>query len=86
MRSKLEPIFLQDGVDVGLNGHEHFYERSVLRGGVQYFTSGAGGALRKNDITPSSTMAAGFDADNHFIAAGNQRRHALLSGDQPGRG
>ena len=67
MRSKLEPIFLQDGVDVGLNGHEHFYERSVLRGGVQYFTSGAGGALRKNDITPSSTMAAGFDADNHFM-------------------
>ena len=66
-RSRLEPIFLQYGVDVGLNGHEHFYERSVLRGGVQYFTSGAGGALRPNDITPSSTMASGFDADNHFM-------------------
>ena len=47
LRTRLEPIFLQYGVDVGLSGHEHFYERIVVRGGVQYFTSGAGGALRR---------------------------------------
>jgi calcineurin-like phosphoesterase family protein len=67
LRTTLEPIFLQYGVDVGLSGHEHFYERIVMRGGVQYFTSGAGGALRRNDISPSPWTAAGFDADNHFM-------------------
>jgi Calcineurin-like phosphoesterase len=67
LRTQLESIFLQYGVDVGLSGHEHFYERIVLRGGVQYFTSGAGGALRRNDISPSPVTAAGFDADTHFM-------------------
>jgi hypothetical protein len=67
LRTRLEPIFLQYGVDVGLSGHEHFYERIVMRGGVQYFTSGAGGALRPHDISPSAWTAAGFDTDNHFM-------------------
>jgi hypothetical protein len=67
LRTRLEPIFLQYGVDVGLSGHEHFYERIVLRGGVQYFTSGAGGALRLHDISPSPWTAAGFDTDTHFM-------------------
>ncbi len=67
LRSRLEPIFLRYGVDVGLSGHEHFYERIVIRGGVQYFTSGAGGALRPNDIGPSPWTAAGFDSDTHFM-------------------
>ncbi|HYN07666.1 MAG TPA: metallophosphoesterase [Vicinamibacterales bacterium] len=67
LRTRLEPIFLQYGVDVGLSGHEHFYERIVMRGGVQYFTSGAGGALRRNDMSPSPWTAAGFDADTHFM-------------------
>ena len=39
----------------------------MLRGGVQYFTSGAGGALRLNDISPSPFTAAGFDVDTHFM-------------------
>jgi len=67
LRTTLEPIFIQYGVDVGLSGHEHFYERIVPRSGVQYFTSGAGGALRRNDISPSGWTAAGFDSDNHFL-------------------
>jgi hypothetical protein len=67
LRTRLEPVFLQYGVDVGLSGHEHFYERIVVRGGVQYFTSGAGGALRRDDIGPSSWTAAGFDDDTHFM-------------------
>jgi hypothetical protein len=67
LRTRLETIFLQYGVDVGLSGHEHFYERIVMRGGVQYFTSGAGGALRVNDLNPSPWTAAGFDTDTHFM-------------------
>ncbi len=67
LRRVLEPIFIQYGVDVGLAGHEHFYERVAPQRGVVYFISGAGGALRPGDIRPSSLTVAGFDEDTHFI-------------------
>jgi hypothetical protein len=54
-------------VDVVLSGHEHFYERIQPQHGIVYFVSGAGGALRLNDIRPSSITAAGFDDDCHFM-------------------
>jgi Calcineurin-like phosphoesterase len=67
LRRRLEPIFAQYGVDVGFNGHEHFYERILPQRGVQYFTSGGGGALRRGDLRPSYVKAAGFDQDTHFV-------------------
>jgi hypothetical protein len=67
IRRALEPLFVRYGVDVGLSGHEHFYERLVPIQGVQYFTSGAGGALRVNDLREGPMTAAGFDADTHFL-------------------
>lgn len=67
LRSALEPIFVEHGVSVGLSGHEHFYERVRPQKGVQYFTSGAGGALRLNDLRDSEWTAAGFDTDTHFM-------------------
>ena len=67
LRSALEPIFVEHGVSVGLSGHEHFYERIRPQKGVQYFTSGAGGALRLNDLRDSEWTAAGFDTDTHFM-------------------
>ena len=67
LRSTLEPIFVKHGVAVGLSGHEHFYERITPQKGVQYFTSGAGGALRLNDLRVSGWTAAGFDTDTHFM-------------------
>ncbi|HET9372193.1 MAG TPA: metallophosphoesterase [Vicinamibacterales bacterium] len=67
MRHALEPIFVRNGLDVALAGHEHFYERLTLQRGIQYFISGAAGALRVGDIRDSSITAAGFDADTHFI-------------------
>ena len=66
-RRTLEPIFRQFGVDVALAGHEHVYERVVPQGGVLYFTSGAGGALRVGDVHRSYLTAASFDTDTHFI-------------------
>lgn len=67
LRRVLEPIFVQYGVDVGLAGHEHFYERVAPQRGVVYFTSGAGGALRLGDIRPSPLTVSGFDEDTHFL-------------------
>lgn len=66
-RQTLEPLFAQYRVDVGLSGHEHFYERLTPQQGVQYFISGAGGALRPHDIRNSTLTAAGFDTDTHFM-------------------
>ena len=66
-RSALEPIFIREGLDVVLSGHEHFYERITPQNGIQYFTSGAAGALRVNDLRRSGWTAAGFDTDTHFM-------------------
>jgi hypothetical protein len=68
-RVQLEPTFIRGGLDVGFNGHEHFYERIVPQQGVQYFTAGGGGALRPGDLRPSPVTATGFDRDTHFILA-----------------
>ncbi|MEO7191187.1 MAG: metallophosphoesterase [Vicinamibacterales bacterium] len=67
LRGVLEPIFRAGGLDVGFNGHDHLYERIVLRYGIQYFTSGAGGALRTGDLKSDSWRAQGFDKDTHFM-------------------
>jgi hypothetical protein len=58
---------MRQGLDVVLSGHEHFYERITPQNGIQYFTSGAAGALRINDLRPSGWTAAGFDTDTHFM-------------------
>lgn len=67
LRRILEPVFVQGGLDVGLNGHDHIYERITPQHGVQYFTSGSGGALRKGDLHASAITAAGFDQDTEFV-------------------
>jgi hypothetical protein len=66
-RIDLEAIFVRGGLDVGFNGHEHFYERIVPQRGIQYFTAGGGGALRPGDLRPSPLTATGFDRDTHFM-------------------
>ena len=35
--------------------------------GIQYFISGGGGALRRDDIRDTALTAAGFDQDTHFL-------------------
>ena len=67
IRRVLEPVFRQFGADVALAGHEHVYERLVPQGGILYFTSGAGGALRVGDVHRSYLTAAAFDTDTHFM-------------------
>lgn len=67
LRALLEPIFIRNEVSLSLSGHEHFYERITPQNGIQYFISGAGGALRLNDIRRSGWTAAGFDTDTHFM-------------------
>lgn len=68
IREVLHPLFIKYGIDVVFTGHDHVYERIKLMDGIQYFVSGAGGKIRKNDLKDrSSITAAGFDTDLSFM-------------------
>jgi hypothetical protein len=63
----LEPLFIRHDVDVAFSGHEHIYQRSALRQGIQSFVSGAAGSLRPGAGAPSASIATTFDDDYHFM-------------------
>jgi hypothetical protein len=67
MRVLLEPLLLKYGVAVVFSGHDHIYERLKPQRGIYYFVAGSGGKLRKGDLVPSATTAAGFDLDQAFL-------------------
>ena len=66
LRLRLEPLLLKYGVTVVFSGHDHVYERLKPQNGITYFVCGSGGKLRKGDLVPSETTAAGFDQDQAF--------------------
>lgn len=68
LRAVLEPLFIQYGVSVVLNGHDHAYERIVPQNGIQYFVEGSSGQLRSGDLRrPSPLTAFGNDTDQTFM-------------------
>ena len=67
LRVLLEPLLVRHGVDVVFAGHEHIYERTHPQKGITHFIDGAGGQLRKGDVTRSSITAAAFDQDYTFM-------------------
>lgn len=68
LRKQLEPLFTRYGVNIGLSGHDHIYERTKPQQGVHYFVSGAGGQVRRGDVARGSGLtAASFDDDTHFM-------------------
>jgi 3',5'-cyclic AMP phosphodiesterase CpdA len=69
VRLLLEPLLVAHGVDVVFSGHDHVYERLRPQQGITYFVVGSGGKLRRGDLRPSATTAAGFDQDNAFLLA-----------------
>jgi hypothetical protein len=63
----VEPLFLENGVDVVFSGHEHFYERLKPQKGIVYITQGGAAKLRRGNIRDKSVMTAkGFDTDRSF--------------------
>jgi hypothetical protein len=83
LREIVEPIFVRYRVNVVLTGHDHFYERIKPQKGIYYFVSGAGGKLRKGDISRSTGLTEkGFDTDLSFMlfeVAGDQMFFQVLS-------
>ncbi len=47
VRRVLEPIFIANGVQLVLSGHDHDYQRSKVINGVTYIVSGAGSGTRR---------------------------------------
>lgn len=67
LQKLVEPLFLQNGVDVVFAGHEHFYERLKPQKGIYYITHGGSAKLRSGNIRRASPMTdKGFDTDNSF--------------------
>jgi 3',5'-cyclic AMP phosphodiesterase CpdA len=67
LRARLMPIFEQNGVNLVLSGHEHFYERIKPQQGIYFYILGNSGELRVHNIRPSANEAAGFDTDRSFM-------------------
>ena len=66
-RAVLEPIFVKNGVNVVLTGHDHIYERIKPQRGIYHFVVGSSGSLRKGDITRTDMTEKGFDQDYVFM-------------------
>jgi len=68
LRTILEPLFVKYGVQVVLSGHEHVYERVKPQKGIYYFTEGASGELRANNLKKTDLTAVGYDKDRSFLS------------------
>lgn len=82
LRVLLEPLMVRYGVAVAFTGHEHVYERLTPQKGITHFIEGSSGMLRKGDLTPSPTMAQGFDQDQTFMLVeitGDQMRFETIA-------
>jgi len=55
------------GVNIVLSGHEHVYERVHPQHGIYYFTEGASGELRPNNLNKTAITDKGFDTDRSFM-------------------
>jgi 3',5'-cyclic AMP phosphodiesterase CpdA len=67
LRISLEPLFIKYGVHAVFAGHEHVYERTKPQKGITYFTEGASGELRKDNLRKADLTAAGYDQDRSFM-------------------
>ncbi len=66
-RELLEPVFVKNGVNVVLTGHEHFYERIKPQKGIAYFIVGSSAKLRKGDLRKSDLTVYGNDSAYSFM-------------------
>jgi hypothetical protein len=67
LRVLLEPLFVEYGVNVVFQGHDHIYERIAPQKGIYYFVEGASGKLRRGDLRKTPLTAAGNDAEQSFM-------------------
>ena len=68
LRAQLEPLFVEHGVDVVFQGHQHLYARLRPQQGIRYVVTGAGSrspdAFDPDDLTRPRADRGRF---NHFV-------------------
>jgi predicted phosphodiesterase len=67
LRDALEPLFVANGVDLVLTGHDHIYERVKPQQGIVHFVAGSGGKLRKDGARPNLPFSARVVADTNVF-------------------
>lgn len=68
LRAQLEPLYVKHGVAAVFAGHSHCYERVKPQKGVQYFTEGASGEIKRKTLDRGGQFfAAGEDEKNSFL-------------------
>jgi predicted phosphodiesterase len=68
LRAQLEPLYIRYSVDAVFSGHSHCYERVKPQKGVNYFTEGASGEIKRKTL----------DRRTLLIAAGEDEKHSFL--------
>jgi predicted phosphodiesterase len=58
LRTALEPVLVNNGVDVVLTGHDHIYERTKPQHDIVHFVAGSGGKLRSGDARSGQPFSA----------------------------
>ncbi len=86
LRAQLEPLFLEHGVDVVFQGHQHLYARLRPQGGVRYVVTGGGSrrpdAFESDDETYPRDDRGRF---NHFVyvrATAERFEYCVVDDDQ----
>jgi hypothetical protein len=68
LRAQLEPLYVKYGVAAVFAGHSHCYERVKPQKGVNYFTEGASGEIKRKTLDRGGPFfAAGEDEKNSFL-------------------
>jgi len=67
IREMIEPLLVANDVDVVFAGHDHVYERKKPQQGITHFVVGNSAKLRKGNLRPDPTTAAGFDTGYSFL-------------------
>jgi hypothetical protein len=68
LRAALEPLYVKYGVNAVFAGHSHCYERVKPQKGVEYFTVGSSGEIKRGTLDAKSPLTAvGNDKVNIFM-------------------
>ncbi len=67
LRALLEPLFVEHGMNVVFQGHDHVYERIRPQQGIAYFVEGSSAKIRRGNLRRSPITAAGNDRDRTFM-------------------
>jgi hypothetical protein len=83
LMTAMEPIFEKYRVSAGFFGHDHNYQH-YLKNGVNYFTTGGGGAPLYDVDTPPAGITVKVASTENFVVVNVDGKTARLEARKPG--